>query len=77
MLLALILMQKNLGKSTFLQVFIFVSNHKLLLAVEFSGCLGLAEDHNALKTEHPGREGVCQAVAGAQSPAVLLERSLG
>ncbi|XDV12725.1 hypothetical protein PO909_001320 [Leuciscus waleckii] len=45
--------------------------------VEFSGCLGLTEDHNALKTEHPGRKGVCQAVAGAQSPAVLLERSLG
>ncbi|KAL1278455.1 hypothetical protein QQF64_025128 [Cirrhinus molitorella] len=45
--------------------------------VEFSGCLGLAENHSALKTKHPGREGVCQAVAGAQSPAVLLERSLG
>ncbi|ROL49459.1 hypothetical protein DPX16_15785 [Anabarilius grahami] len=36
--------------------------------VEIFGCLGLAEDHNALKTKRPGRERVCQAVAGAQSP---------
>lgn len=69
--LALILIHKIPGKS----FCIFASNHKP--GVEFSGFLALAEDHSALKTKHWGREGVCRAVAGAQSSGVLRERSPG